>query len=427
MGQKFAALLVIGAGFIIQGLVTISGIVSARLLGVEGRGEVALVVALSGMAGQLTLGGSLANSVAVRLADSGVTARDGVRHLVPTWLAIAVGGAVPFGVLFVFLHGGVDDSYVWWLGFMVVMLALQYMGFRLVTSALLGENAPMMRVAVATLLPQTLSTLTLVVLYVAVRESSALVVTAIMTASLAAGLVVSVGLLKPATLGRDDTSARVEGRQLWRLTRSTYVSSVGPIDGLALDRALIGSLLGTAVLGLYATAIALAALTSTLGSGMAAVLLPRVAAAQRDPVAEKKLVARWLAGGAVVVGTVGAGSALVARPVIEIAFGEEFSAAVPIAYWLIAASALLGYRRILIAVLQGRQRGGSASWIELALTPVVVVGIVIASEAGKPVGAGIAMLVVAVCAVSALGVAVIRTSPHRETGRHLRRRFERQV
>lgn len=420
MGQKIAALFVIGGGFIIQGLVTISGIVSARLLGVEGRGEVALVIALGGMATQLTLGGSLANSVAVRLADQGVTARDGVRHLVPTWVLLGVAGSVPFAVLFVFLHGDPGATYVWWLGFMVLMMALQGMGFRLVTNALLGESAPMNRVAVATLLPQALSTAALVVLFVAVRESSALVVTVIMASSLAIGLVVSVMLLQPARRPKDDPTDQVEGRELWRMTRSTYVSSIGPIDGLSLDRALIGAMLGTAALGLYAAAIALAALTSTLASGMAAVLLPRVAGSQREPAAERKLVAKWLLASAAVLGVIGLLVAAVARPVIEIAFGQEFAAAVPIAYWLIAASALLGYRRILIAVLQGRQRGGSASWIELALTPVVVLGIVVAAQMGEPVGAGIAMFAVAVCAVAALGVAVVRTSPPRRGGRHTR-------
>ncbi|RYJ00155.1 MAG: hypothetical protein EON52_24285, partial [Actinomycetales bacterium] len=371
--------------------VTISGIVSARLLGVEGRGEVALVIALGGMATQLTLGGSLANSVAVRLADQGVTARDGVRHLVPTWVLLGVAGSVPFAVLFVFLHGDPGATYVWWLGFMVLMMALQGMGFRLVTNALLGESAPMNRVAVATLLPQALSTTALVVLFVAVRESSALVVTIIMASSLAIGLVVSVLLLQPARRAKDDPTDQVEGRELWRMTRSTYVSSIGPIDGLSLDRALIGAMLGTAALGLYAAAIALAALTSTLASGMAAVLLPRVAGSQREPAAERKLVVKWLLASAAVLSVIGLLVAAIARPVIEIAFGQEFAPAVPIAYWLIAASALLGYRRILIAVLQGRQRGGSASWIELALTPVVVLGIVVAAQMGEPVGAGIAM------------------------------------
>lgn len=411
MGEKLAGLFVVGGGFIVQALTTISGIVSARLLGVEGRGEVALVIALSGMAAQLTLGGSLANSVAVQLADRHVHARDGLRHLVPGWLVAGVLGATPFGILFLVMHGEPGERYVWWLGVMVVVLALQAMGFRLVTNALLGESAPMSRVAVATLLPQTLSTACLVALFVVTRESSALVVTVISAGSLAAGLLVSIRLLKPARRPRGDTTDQVDGATLWRLTRASYVSSIGPIDGLALDRALIGAVLGTAALGYYATALAIASLASTMGSGLAAVLLPRVAATRGDGQAERVLVRRWLLlGGAALTG-VAVCAAAVARPVIEIAFGAEFAPAVPIAYWLIAASALLGFRRVLIAVLQGRQRSGSASWIELALTPVLVVAIVAASRTDEPVGAGIAMFGVAVCAVGALLVAVRRTAP----------------
>lgn len=409
MTQRIAALFVVGGGFVVQGLLTITGVISARLLGVEGRGELALVVALSAMAAQLTLGGSLPNALTARLAAQRLTARDGVGHLVRPWTALAVAVALPFGVLFAVLHGEVDDPGVWWLAAAVVALALLNMGYRLVLGGLLGEGAPMPRIAVATLLPQTLVTVVMVGLFVVVDSTTPLVLSLVMIVSFAVGMVVSVGLLaRPG-----DARERLEGRDLWRLTRATYVGSIGPIDGLALDRTLVGAIMGTVALGLYSAAAALASLPAMMGTGVAAVLLPRVAAAQADPVLERQVVRRWIGGAVLVLGLLTAGLVLAADWIIVLAFGREFESAVAVAHWLVAASGLLGLRRVLVAVLQGRDRGAVASWIELALTPVLVVAIVLAARADAVEAVGMAMLATAVASVASLTVALRRTAPAR--------------
>ena len=67
---------------------------------------------------------------------------------------------------------------------------------------------------------------------------------------------------------------------------------------------------------------------------------------------------------------------LVLAPVIELAFGAEFAPAIACARWLVLADGLLGFRRVLIMVLQMRGRGGVASWIEFSLTALLVGGIV---------------------------------------------------
>jgi O-antigen/teichoic acid export membrane protein len=98
-------------------------------------------------------------------------------------------------------------------------------------------------------------------------------------------------------------------------------------------------------------------------------------------------------------------------PVIRLAFGSPFVAASACAHWLVAASGLLDFRRVMIAVLQGRNRGGQASVIELALTPFVVGGIVLASAKDSLVGVGVTMAAVGVVACVALGIAVARSAP----------------
>ncbi|WP_286689881.1 oligosaccharide flippase family protein [Aeromicrobium sp. REDSEA-S38_B2] len=410
MTQRIAALFVVGGGFVVQGLLTITGIISARLLGVEGRGELALVVALSAMAAQLTLGGSLPNALTARLAARGLTTRGGVGHLVRPWTVLAVAVALPFGVLFAVLHGEVGDPGVWWLGAAVVALALLNMGYRLVLAGLLGEGAPMPRIALATLLPQTLVTFVMAGMFVVVDRTTPLVLSAVMIGAFSVGMVVSLGLLaaRPA-----DADERLDGPDLWRLTRATYVGSIGPIDGLALDRTLVGAIMGTVALGLYSAAAALASLPGMMGTGIAAVLLPRIAAAQADPARERALVRRWVAGATAVLGALTVVLVLSADWIIVLAFGRAFESAVPVAHWLVAASGLLGLRRVLVAVLQGRDRGAVASRIELALTPVLVVAIVLAARADAVEAVGVAMLVTAVASVTALTVALRLTSPTR--------------
>ncbi len=415
MTQRLAALFVVFGGFLVQGLLTVTGIISARLLGVEGRGELALVVALSGMAAQLTLGGSLPNAVTTRLAARGLSARDGVGHLVRRWSLLGLAAAVPFGVLFAVLHGSTGEVGVWRLAVCVVALALLNMAYRLLLAGLLGEGAPMTRIALATMLPQTLVTIVMVGLFLAVDSTTPFVLALVMVGAFAVGMVVGVALLARPV---DPAPPPLEGGDLWRLTRQTYVGSIGPIDGLALDRTLVGAIIGTVALGLYSAAAALASLPAMMGTGLAAVLLPRVARHQDDPDAQRATVRRWVVAAAAVLGLLTATLVLLADWIIVVAFGREFESAVPVAHWLVAASGLLGLRRVLVAVLQGRDRGGVASWIELALTPVLVVAIVVAARADAVEAVGVAMLVTASASVVLLLAALRATGPARSRPAH---------
>jgi O-antigen/teichoic acid export membrane protein len=215
-------------------------------------------------------------------------------------------------------------------------------------------------------------------------------------------------LLKKPTQREADA---LDGAQLYGLARRTHIGSVGPIDGLSLDRTLVGSLLGSVALGLYSVAFALAAVTTILGGCLAMVILPRVTLAQKDPETERHLVRRWLLLSAVMIGSVVLVLELVAGWAIRVAFGNDFVAATACTHWLLAAAGFLDFRRVLIAVLQGRNLGGQASVIELALTPVVIVGIVIASMNDSLVGVSFAMMAVGIVGCLLLGLAVARSAP----------------
>jgi hypothetical protein len=78
----------------------------------------------------------------------------------------------------------------------------------------------------------------------------------------------------------------------------------------------------------------------------------------------------------------------------------------------LAAAGILDFRRVLIAVLQGRNWGGRASVIEIALTPLVVIGIVVASVHHSLVGVSMTMMAAGVAGCLMLSVVVVRSAPH---------------
>ena len=405
--------MIVGGGFLTQLLSTVTGVVSARMLGVEGRGQIVLVAALAALTSQLTLGGSLPNAITRQLAERGVTARDGLRHMVRRWAVWALLFSAVAGGYFLFLqrHHPGQAKYALALGVMIT--AIQTIMSRILVGAMLGEGADLIHVAMTGVLPQGLTTVVICTAFGLGARWNPVEITAVTIACVGTVLLARLRLLHRPTHRPEDQLDRAE---LVALARRTHIGSVGPIDGLAIDRTLVGSLLGSAQLGLYSAAFALAGLTSILGGCLAMVILPRVTVAQSDPVAERHLVRRWLLLSALLIGSVVVVLDLGAHTIIKLTFGAQFLAAAACAHWLVAASGLLDFRRVMIAILQGRDRGGQASLIELALTPFVVAGIVLAATHHSLVGVGITMTVVACIGCVMLAVAVARSSPGSRRG-----------
>jgi O-antigen/teichoic acid export membrane protein len=401
-------LMIVGGGMMTQLLSTVTGVLSARMLGVEGRGQIVLVGSLAAMTSQLTLGGSLPNAVTKQLADHAVTARDGLRHLVPRWALWSLLPSILAAGYLLFVERHSEGNAKYGLALAVMIMAIQTMASSIMVGAMLGEGADLLHVALTGLLPQAFLTAVLSTAFLVGVTWNAVELAAVTIICIT---VVLVGRLRVLAKPTHRESDALDGHELFVLARRTHIGSVGPIDGLSIDRTLVGTLLGAVQLGLYSVAFALAGLTTILGRCLALVILPRVAIAQSDPAAEKHLVRRWLVLSAVViVGAVGS-LELVIDPIIRIAFGRDFEGASACAHWLVAASGLLDFRRVLIAILQGRDRGGQASVIEIALTPFLVLGIVLAALAHNLVGVSLTMGGVGVIACVMLGFAVARTAP----------------
>ena len=82
-GGMGGVLLMVGGTLATQVMALGTGIVTARLLGVEGRGQVALVMAVATLVARLTLGGSLPVAVAQLLARDRLPAKTAMRPSPP--------------------------------------------------------------------------------------------------------------------------------------------------------------------------------------------------------------------------------------------------------------------------------------------------------------------------------------------------------
>ena len=403
--SRSTVIIVVGATLGLQGLTMITGIITARLLGVEGRGVIALVFAVGLMSSQLSFGGSLPVAIAKNLSERGLAARDGLRSIARRRFALLIIPCLVSGGLMLVLQrtdsGG--DKYA--LAIAVVIMTFQNIAYRVLIGCLQGEVGHLGRMAIVALLPQFLFTVLLGTAWIAGWRLTALGALALFFAGSLLGLAIgTIALARPTRRPEDE----LDEAELLLETRRTYVSSVRPIDSLGLERILVGGLLGNIPLGLYAAALALSSLCSAVGNGFSVIVLPQVAMRHADPLEQRAVIRRWLTVTAVIMVLVVIVLELIAAPAIRIAFGAEFEDAIPVARWLIVADALLGFRKVQIAVLQGQGRGGTASWIELALTPIMIAAVVLVALGATLPAIAMAMASIAAISCSALGMALAR-------------------
>lgn len=416
MRDRFTFLLIVTATFGLQLLTLVTGIIMARLLGVEGRGLIALVVAVGLFASQLTLGGSLPAALTKLIAERQVTARDGLRPIARRRAWTIVVPCLVTAALLPALHRSDDVGETVATAVIVFVVTLQTIAFQVLAGCLQGEGR-LVRMAWVALAPQGMFTVVLSVVAVAGWSWDAYdVLAAYVVTGLLSTWFAYLALL-PAR-GRDDDA--LPEQAVWAESRANYVGSVRPLDGLGIDRIVVGGLMGTVSLGLFATALAVSNLCRLVSNAVRVIVLPRVAMHQDDPAAQRAVIRRWVGITIVLAALIVATLEVVVEPVVRLAFGREFVGAVDCARWLIVADGLLAIRSVLIAALQGQGRGGRASWIELALVPVLLAGLVVSAQRDSLVGVGMTLALVGLLSCLLLGRTVARGPL--AGGRHTRHR-----
>lgn len=394
---------VVASALLVQMTLIVTGPLSVRLLGVEGRGVVAMVVATVLLVGQVMPWGvpqAFSYSIARGESDArGLISVHGWRYARNT-LAAGVAGSALLALVTAFrpIDGRWAAMAIAFAGTLTTMVAV------LVIACLQGASRFGV-LALVQLIPATFYAVVMVLLVWVDYRSTVLVLVLYFAGWFAAGAIGLVVLLSGPDTGEraPGGSREVPSRERLRFySRRAALAAAAPIDNLGIDQLAVAMLLGPHGLGLYVVAVAFRSPSSLVFSSVAGVCGTRVAGIS-DPRAAKRYCLRWLsvALGAGIVTAVGL--ELAVEFLLVPAFGSEASPAKLAATGLVLAGIPLGLRRVVYAMLQGLGQPGSASRAEtiglvvmlagmVPLTAVMgVMGAVVANGAGATVAVVLAL------------------------------------
>jgi len=395
------------AGFGVQLLTVLSGPLVARMLGPEGRGLMGLLIAIALLCSLVGVGG-LPAAIAHAVAVAGAPARDVVRGNLRFWAALLlVPSVVASGIAGVLVR---DEPDAWLLaalcGVLCYLLALNFL-----FAAMLQGEGNVRRINLQRVVGMASYVAVIAVMFMVWPTDRAGYVVGVYALSLVGGVIMCLAFLRPST---HDPSVIARRADVHAFARRGWISGLNALDGLGVDQLLVGLVLGQTALGLYAVAVSITSFPSLVLTGVAAVLLPRMAAAgARGSVG---VMRSWLAAAAVLNVTMIIGIEIVVAPALRIFFGEDFVPATAVARVLAIAWGFLAMRRLLTAAAQAQGKVAKASLAEAAVTVLFVVSAVVLMHVWDLEGAAAAMLLAGVVFCVWVGSAL---SWRRPAGEHV--------
>lgn len=387
---------IVGVGVAAQLLTVISGPLVARMLGPEGRGAQMLVMVMATMFARFGVA-SLSRAISHAVAQTNGSARDVLGPSFGLWLAWSMVPAVLAGTATAVVRP--ETGFVWVSVLEAGVIALLGCWLAILAGMLQGEGA-VPRVNLNRLLFASTYVLAVTAIWFVHRTDLAVVILGTNILAQLVVLRVSWSGLRPAT---GDSSVRAQRSDIHRFARRTLVVSIGVADGL-VDQLLVGLAVSSAALGLYAVASSVTTLPGMVLGGLAATLLPRMAA--HSPVPAAAIMRRWLAGALGVSLLIVVGMQVVIAPALRILFGDEFVPAITCARILIVAQAVLAMRLVLSAAVQAQGRGARTSIIELITLGVMLAGVPIGVLLHGIEGAATAVLLAGLIACALLAASM---------------------
>ncbi len=367
--------LLVTFGICAVGLIT--GVLVARVLGVEGRGQFAAII--------------LWPSVIAYLGDLGLplayvyeSARD--RRQIPAlignalvaslaqWLTLSALGSV---ILLLALHRFGSTVALTGIIFLVTYLPLNLLT-RYVNALNQGSRAFLWFNAVRLSVPLSYAVVLVLLMGIGLRSVHWMVVATLLSNVFALTLVLSLSLRSfLRAFGLPQIDLRLLRRTLGYGLRA-HIGNLTPVDSMQLDLLLVTALLGAYDAGLYSIAISASLVLRAQGTALGLVALPEVAAA--PTVTEQRLLTGQILRLSLLMNLATAGLIVgVAGLLVPVIYGGDFAPAVPAVRILVLGIVAASLRQLLGDCLRG---------------------------AGKPVGATIAEIVGWVVGLAALGVMV---------------------
>lgn len=393
MLPRGAVVQIAGAGVLMQALALVSGPLSARILGPEGRGTLALLMIVANLA-CMVLTSSLSLAISDTVARQAAAARDVLRGRFPGFALLAVAAAALGSVAVAIVLRRVDGlGLLVAEGFVVIALACW---LNVATGMLQGEGSVRMVNRARILFAATYSAGIALTFATRFLWTPAGVLLSYIVAQLVS-LATTWSGLRRALDGPSEGTVR-----LWPMTRDGWLTSLRPMDGMMVDQLIVGLLASTHDLGLYTVAFTISTLPMMIMNPASAALLPAMAG--RSPDRAVATLREWLKTGIRILVALVVALELVLDPMIRILFGGSFIGAVLPARFLVVAIGLLAVRRLLIAALLAQGRARSASMFEMTGAATLCVAVSFGTLQSGVAGAAAAVLLNAAvhCTVLAL-------------------------
>lgn len=359
------------SGFYVQALLLLSGVLIARALGPDERGQLALlwVIVLT-----IVLVGSLGlpQAVTFQVAQGRISIADmrrKIRRPVAIQLAVMLIVAGAITALATLSRVPLEPALL----SLVVIPAGLLQGYNL---AMVQGASAFRALHVLRTLPTGINTLG-VVFALLMGLDTLLVVTLAAVIGYVIGSAVTWHvtnrLMRVSGDPVQDTSPPLD--QMARFGLRGFLGSVSPTETFRVDQLVVGLLLSTTDLGLYVAALAFCNLPRFLAQALGLVAFPRIA--QDDEANRRRRLWQFTALGTAAAAAVSLPLALLAGVFVPLAFGEDFSPAVPATQVLLAGTVVLCTRRVMSECLRGAGVPGAGSVAEalslVALVPALAI------------------------------------------------------
>ena len=369
-----------------QAAVAVSGILVARSLSVELRGELALILLLP-LILSLLGGAGVQTSITYHVArdrSRGLSQlRELRRHL--TWQLLLLSAANAAFVWLIFHGSG-------WNVVQAALVSLVILPFMFTQTLLLATLAGEHRFRafnVSRVLPLATYATLVGALWATGLNTLLGIALAFATAYGVAALIGVASVMRgPAVEPSGEPSPSAE---VYRFGRRGVLGAVFPVESFSLDQLYVGLVISSAALGLYVVAAAFMNLPRLMAQSIAMVAYPRVANLEST-------TERWRMAGRYIAATAGlctvvVGALLLLIPtLLPLLFGSAYDGAVPVARILLVASLIQSIRWIIAAVARGADVPGSGSRAEVASWIVLVPALILFGR-DNPEGVALSMVV----------------------------------
>jgi len=369
----------VATSLLAQAMLVVSGILLARLLGVERRGYFALLVLFPALLTQLAALGLPQGVTHFAARHPGHTRAIVAAVRLAFGLQLLVATSAHLVTVLLYTRGKPPQFTQAGLATLVVgagILAQQYgaallLGLGRYRAFNLLKNLP------------ALAHLLVVVLAFATGQSDLVPLCAAWSAGLALAGVTTLGVALSA-VGRTEpetTSGAPPPRlaELVAFGARGMIGYVSPLDSFRLDQLIAGIWLSPAALGLYVVGQAFTNLPKFLAQGIGMILFPALSARGGS---KGRSIARATAAVAVLNGIVVVPLILFAPQLVRLFFGDAFVPAHSIARILLVGAYVFSVRRILVEGLRGAGRPEISTYAELTLYAALALAPLLISRYG---------------------------------------------